>query len=163
MIDLPPGTREKVYGPAYVSERLDIEGHVAAPRSFALAELLPRPRTERRIAGILCGSGKVKTGPQLLSGILLRDLVDEVSIPFPEHELPNRTWLRATGRDGYSASFSWHEVWNGPVGEGLIVALERDGQPLDDREGRLCLVSTADYRPGPRRVRYLCRVEVLRL
>jgi hypothetical protein len=68
-----------------------------------------------------------------------------------------------TGKDGYRALFSWHELFNGPGGDGVMVALEKDGQPLGADEGKLCLVSFKDERPGPRRIRYLASVDVRRL
>jgi hypothetical protein len=66
----------------------------------------------------------------------------------------------ATATDGYKAVFSWSEITNTPVGEGVLVLLERDGRALDDREGRIALISTADQRLGPRHVRNLARIEV---
>ena len=69
----------------------------------------------------------------------------------------------ATGNDGYRALFSWHELFNAPLGEGVIVVLAKDGLPLGDDEGELCLVSARDERPGPRRVRYLKSVDVRRI
>ncbi|HAP43478.1 MAG: hypothetical protein A2087_03365 [Spirochaetes bacterium GWD1_61_31] len=162
MINLPPGTRRKLYGAEYSSDRLRVFGFVERAREFTVDELWRRPRQERRIEGLLCGSGKVKSGPQRLSGILLRELIDEAGVRLEEHELPNRTWLRVSGRDGYATMFSWHEIWNSPLGDGVIVALEKDGRPLGESEGRLCLVSTLDLRTGPRRIRYLDSAEVCR-
>ena len=112
---------------------------------------------------ILCGSGKVKDVPRTVAGVLLRDLLDEAQIRLDEHEDPNRTYIVATGNDGYKALFSWHELFNSPVGEGVLIALTKDGKPLGDGEGRLCLVSTRDERPGPRRIRYLSSVDVRRI
>lgn len=163
MINLPPGNRTKCYGPEYVSEGLRVFGCVEQEKKYTVEDLFHRPRREMRIDALLCGSGKIKSGPQLLSGVLLRAVIDEAGVRLEEHELPNRTWLKVRGRDGYATMFSWHEVWNSPIGDGLLVVLERDGQPLDQNEGRLCLVSTMDLRPGPRRIRYLESVEVCRL
>ena len=163
MRDMPPGTRTKVYGPQYMSESFSVSGEVANPRSFSYDELLCRPRVTVEGFVILCGSGKVKDSPRTLSGVLLRDILDEASVRLDEHEDPNLTYIVATGNDGYRALFSWHELWNGPAGDGVIVVLEKDGKPLGEGEGRLCLVSTKDERPGPRRVRYLSSVEVRKI
>ena len=37
---------------------------------------------------------------------------------------------------------------------------ERDGQPLDEREARIALISATDLKTGPRHVRNLKRIEV---
>lgn len=163
MRDMPPGVRKKVYGPEYVSRSVSIEGSVASPRVFTAEELRSRPRTEAKGFVVLCGSGKVKDEARSISGVLLRDLLDEAGVLLEEHEAPNLTYVVAYGKDGYRALFSWHELFNGPVGKGVIVVLEKDGKALDEGEGELCLVSVNDERPGPRRIRYLSRVEVVRI
>lgn len=163
MRNMPPGVRKKVYGPEYVSDGVSIHGEVDAPRTFGHAELLSRPQVTVEGYVILCGSGKVKDIPRTMSGVLLRDLLDEVRIRLDEHEDPNLTYVVATGNDGYRALFSWHELFNSPAGEGVLVALSKDGIPLGQDEGLLCLVSTRDERPGPRRIRYLSSVEVRRI
>ena len=57
-----------------------------------------------------------------------------------------------TATDRYRAVFSWPEITNTAVGDGVLLLFERDGKPLDEREGRIALVSTADLkaRPAPR-------------
>lgn len=163
MRDMPPGVRDKVYGPEYVSDGVAVHGEVSAPRTFGYAELRARPQVTVDGYVILCGSGKVKDVPRTISGVLLRDLLDEARIRLDDHEDPNLTYVVARGNDGYRALFSWHELFNSPAGEGVLVALTKDGAPLGDNEGRLCLVSTQDERPGPRRIRYLSSVEVRRI
>lgn len=163
MRDIPPGTRTKVHGPEYVSESVMISGLVASPCSFSYEELLERPRTKFGDFIILCGSGKVKDIPRELSGVLLRDLIDETHVIIDNHEDPNLTYIVAAGKDGYRALFSWHELFNSPIGSGVLVVLEKDNLPLGPDEGMLCLVSCNDERPGPRRVRYLASVDVRRI
>ena len=69
----------------------------------------------------------------------------------------------ATATDGYVAVFSWAELFNTSIGAGVLIAFERDGQPLRDGEGNIALVSLADERPGIRHVKWLSRIEVKRL
>jgi DMSO/TMAO reductase YedYZ molybdopterin-dependent catalytic subunit len=69
----------------------------------------------------------------------------------------------ATATDGFQAVFSWGELFNTPVGRGVLVAFERDGAPLRDGEGGIALVSLADERPGTRHVKWLERIEVRRV
>lgn len=163
MINMPPGVRQKVYGPEYVSTAVRIEGFVDNPCTFTAEALRQRPHVVVKDVDILCGSGKLKEAGLEYSGVLLRDLLEEAQMRLEEHEVPNRTYIVATGTDGYRALYSWHEIFNSPIGEGLIVVLTKNGQVLGEKEGELCLVSTRDERPGPRRIRYLSRVEILRL
>lgn len=163
MRNMPPGVRTKVYGEEYVSRSVTIRGLVAQTKTFTAAELRERPQTVAENFVVLCGSGKVKDQGRRLTGVLLRDLLDEAGVLLEEHESPNYTYVVATGRDEYHALFSWHELFNTAVGDGVLVVLEKDGEPLGSAEGELCLVSANDGRPGPRRIRYLSTVEVRRI
>ncbi|NDZ12375.1 hypothetical protein [Variovorax sp. WS11] len=49
------------------------------------------------------------------------------------------------------------------MGEGVLVLFERDGRALDEREGRIALLSAADRQLGPRHVRNLVRIELRQL
>jgi hypothetical protein len=68
--------------------------------------------------------------------------------------------VTVTATDGYRAHFTWTELVNSPVGEGALLVFERDGQPLDLREGRIAVYSGADFRLGARHVRNAVRLEV---
>lgn len=163
MKDIPVSDRVKVYGARHISREIRVEGFVAAPRVFTAKDLRSKAQTTIEDVPVICGSGRVKEQGRRLSGVLLRDLLDEAQIFIREHEGPNMTYIVASGTDEYSALFSWHEIFNTPVGDGLLVSMQKDGKPLDETEGEFCLVSTRDERPGPRRIRYLSRVEVRHL
>jgi Oxidoreductase molybdopterin binding domain len=70
------------------------------------------------------------------------------------------TIVVASATDGYKVAFSWPELFNTDIGPGVLVLFERDGRPLEDREGRIALVSTRDLRLGPRSVKWLSRLDV---
>jgi len=59
--------------------------------------------------------------------------------------------------------FSWGELYNSPVGAKVLVAVDREGAPMRDGEGRFALVSLADEKFGPRHVKWLNRIEVRRV
>ena len=74
-----------------------------------------------------------------------------------------KTIVVATASDGYKAVFSWAELFNTAIGDGVLIVYERDGKPLGDDEGRIALVSLKDTRPGPRHVKWLATVDVIRV
>ena len=95
--------------------------------------------------------------------MLLRDLLT-ASKPTENGRFDlRRTIVVARATDGYVAVFSWAELFNGPLGDRVIVAYQRDGAPLKDDEGRIALVSAGDLRPGMRHVRWLSTVELRRV
>jgi DMSO/TMAO reductase YedYZ molybdopterin-dependent catalytic subunit len=96
-------------------------------------------------------------------GVRLVDLLGEADIRQDARHALRRTYIVATATDGFQAVFSWGELFNTPVGRGVLVAFERDGAPLRDGEGGIALVSLADERPGTRHVKWLERIEVRRV
>lgn len=66
-----------------------------------------------------------------------------------------------TAKDGYQASYSWGELYNSALGDGVVVVLRQGNDELLDTDGLPTLRSLQDLRPGPRHVRWLQRIEVL--
>jgi DMSO/TMAO reductase YedYZ molybdopterin-dependent catalytic subunit len=96
-------------------------------------------------------------------GVLLVDVLRELGIREDARHALRRTYVIATATDGFKAVFSWGELFNTPIGRGVLVAFERDGAPLREGEGRITLVSFGDERPGTRHVKWLERIEVRRV
>ncbi|BCF99706.1 hypothetical protein PPGU19_042750 [Paraburkholderia sp. PGU19] len=91
-------------------------------------------------------------------GVLLKDLIDMAGL---RNERPGdfkRTIFIAHAHDGYAVTFSWHELFNTPIGERVLVAFERGDQPLSVDEGAPILFSAADILPAPRHVKRLAGV-----
>jgi hypothetical protein len=61
------------------------------------------------------------------------------------------------------AVFSWSELYNTSVGEGVLALYAREGKPLGDDEGRIALISTKDSHTSPRHVRWLKDVQVQKI
>jgi DMSO/TMAO reductase YedYZ molybdopterin-dependent catalytic subunit len=96
-------------------------------------------------------------------GVRLTDVLMEADIRQDAQHALRRTYVVAIAADKYAAVFSWGELFNSPLGRGVLIAYERDGQPLRDGEGRIALVSLADERPGTRHVKWLTRIDVRRV
>jgi DMSO/TMAO reductase YedYZ molybdopterin-dependent catalytic subunit len=97
------------------------------------------------------------------SGVRLIDVLEEADIRRDSPRALRRTYVVAFATDGYQAVFSWGELYNSPIGKDVLIALERDGKPLQDGEGRFTLISAADDKPGPRHVKWLNRIDVRRV
>ena len=138
-------------GKSLVSTRLDVTGLVRRSLSLPVDDL--RAVAKRR--------GQTAAGGY--AGIRLTDLLEEADIRQDDRHALRRTFVVAVASDGYQAVFSWGELFNTPVGRGVLVAFERDGAPLRDGEGQIALVSLADERQGPRHVKWLTRIDVRRV
>jgi hypothetical protein len=98
-------------------------------------------------------------------GVRLTELLSEAGLRNDVHGDFKRMVFLAVGHDGYFVTFSWHELFNTPVGEHAVIAYECDGAALDVPDGAPVLFSGADLVPAPRHVKRLARIEarVLRL
>jgi hypothetical protein len=134
-----------------VSTRVTVAGEVQRELDLGIAEL--RALAARRGMAEAGGYG----------GVRLTDLLEEADIRRDARQALRRTYVVATASDGFQAVFSWGELYNTPVGKGVLVAFERDRQALRDGEGRITLVSLADERGGTRHVKWLRRIDVRRL
>ena len=95
-------------------------------------------------------------------GPLLRDLVAAAK-PVERHRFDLRQSVVVLhASDGYAAVYSWAELFLTPIGEDSVVACDRDGTPLGDDEGPIAAVSGRDQRSGPRHVRWLESIGLLR-
>ena len=65
--------------------------------------------------------------------------------------------VHRASHDGYAVTFSWHELFNTPVGEHVIVAFECGDAPLSIDDGAP-LFSGADRLPAPRHVKRLAGI-----
>lgn len=93
-------------------------------------------------------------------GVRLAPLIERLGLRAAARAEWKNLWVTVTATDGCRAQFSWVELVNSPIGDGVLLIFERDGQPLDTREGRIALLSSADFRLGARHVRNALRVEV---
>ena len=141
------------------SERLRVGGDVKASLDLSIDDLGKLPADQlssvtvtRRVDGKEVGS--------TVRGIKLATLLERAGLATRDRNDWKHMVALACGVDGYCVSFSWPELMNTEVGAGVLVIFERDGQPLDDGEGRIALVSARDINGGPRHVKWLGKIEL---
>ena len=140
-----------------------ISGAVKAPKTFDVAAL--KKLTERNSGpmDVVCASGATVGKVNNFRGARLTDVLDAVGLNLDGHKDGRRMVIVARATDGYVVTFSWNELYNTAIGKDVLVAWEKDGKPLDVREGQLLLISGQDIKTGPRHVRNLSSIEVLRM
>lgn len=143
-----------------VTQGLSIAGRVRQPLNLAVDALREFPAQTPAEIPLVGRSGetlRVLTG---YVGAKLTELLDKSGINAADHNDLKKTIVVATASDGYKAVFSWNELFNTAVGDGVLVLYERQGKALGDDEGRIALISTRDKRTGPRHVRWLRDIDV---
>ncbi len=148
----------------FITTTLQVSGHVEQPLQLTVAQLAAEFTLHQ--GGnfpLICQSGANKGQLEHFKGVLLRDILTKASIISREHNELKKIVIIATASDNYKAVFSWNELFNTELGEGVLVFFEKDGLPLNDFEGRIALVSSKDTRTGPRHVRWLKQIEVVKI
>lgn len=153
--DTPPTQR--------VTTQLVVTGAVEHPLKLSVADLRQFP-TRQIDEFPLAGQGGAKRAPlKNVKGVRLRDLLERATLVSRDHNDVKKMAIIATASDGYVALFSWAEIFNSSLGEGVLVFYEQDGSPLADDEGRIAMISTQDTRSGPRHVKWLQSIEVRKI
>ncbi len=139
-----------------------ISGAVKKPTDFNVVALRQMTGQDTGTMPVVCASGATLATEKNFRGVRLIDVLDRVGIDIQGHKDARRMVVIARATDGYVVTFSWNELYNTPIGDGVLVAYEKDGKPLEPGEGELLLISGKDTKTGPRHVRWLSEIEVKR-
>ena len=141
---------------------LCILGRVTAPLSLPIEMIRTMDTLETANLPMICGSGELKGRIGNCRGVLLADIINLADVLVREHNDTKKMFVVAASDDGYKAVFSWQEIFNSPNGDGILVVLEKDGQPPRHAGcDQLDLLSAYDHLTGPRYVRQLKTVEII--
>jgi DMSO/TMAO reductase YedYZ molybdopterin-dependent catalytic subunit len=146
-----------------IATALAVRGNVATPLSLTVADLRKFPAQRVDDTRVVRGEGGSGGTARQFAGCLLRDVLLAARLTERDRLDLRKTIVVATASDGYKAVFSWGELFNTTIGDGVLIVYERDGAPLGNDEGPIALVSLKDTRPGPRHVKWLVAVEAVRV
>jgi DMSO/TMAO reductase YedYZ molybdopterin-dependent catalytic subunit len=143
-----------------VEDALILSGRFQRPLSFDLERLKAYESVLAASFDLRCyTTNRFIRSVEPYRGVRLTTLISEAGLP---NEVPGefkRTVFVAVGHDGYVVTFSWHELFNTPIGEKVLVAYECGGRALDAEDGAPILFSGSDILPAPRHVKRLARIE----
>ena len=139
---------------------LEVVGAVQQPLALDRAQLLALPRKEYTENRTVVQDGRETTLTLRYQGVPLRTLLDQAGL-MADRRAVRKAVVLLTAKDGYQASFSWGELYNSGLGEGVVVLLRQGNDELLDTDGLPALRSLQDLKPGPRHVRWLTTVKVL--
>jgi hypothetical protein len=137
-----------------------INGRVEESRSFTLEELLTMDTVEVKDLLLACGSGEPKGRINQCRGVLLTDIINRTNVVITDHNDTKKMFIIASSSDGYRTVFSWQEMFNTSVGEGVMVVLEKDDKSVYEDHGSVDLFSARDFLTGPRYVKRLANIEI---
>lgn len=144
----------------FTTEKITISGAVKNKLTLDVAGLRQFPPQMVGEVPLVCQTGADKGKLENFKGVRLSDILEKAVVAAPGHNDVKKMAVIATASDGYKVVFSWSEIFNSPIGEGVMVFFEKNGLPLSDDEGRIAMVSSKDTRTGPRHVKWLQDIEV---
>lgn len=145
---------------AHFSDSVELAGALPHCRHIGRSELLAMPATAGGPLVVECYSGRHIRRVSRLRGVLLTDLLDLAGMPTLPRSQAKQMVIAVQAGDGYACLFSWHELYNSPIGEGAMLVVEQDGVQLPAAAGGLQLMSLRDRRLGPRQAIAVQRISV---
>ncbi len=135
----------------------DLTGAVERPSSFTIERL--RQYAPAKVEVTFAAGSGIESG--IFVGVPLWDLLKDAHLKIRTERKGDllRKYLLITGSDGYQAVLSLAEVLPDYGGEPVLVAYQRDGQPLGADRGMAQLVIPRDKRGG-RYVDRIVRIEL---
>jgi hypothetical protein len=140
---------------------ITLTGRVKRRREYSLQELLSMDTFETGEQLLACGSGEPKRRIKGCRGVLLTDLINGAEVLIEEHNDTKKFYVVVSSKDSYYTVFSWQELFNTSVGEGVMVILEKDGHKVYEERGSLDLFSAQDFLIGPRYVKQAKEVRII--
>jgi DMSO/TMAO reductase YedYZ molybdopterin-dependent catalytic subunit len=141
------------------SETLTISGVVQKSLTLKIDDLNKMKIVERKDFKVVSTSGDIRKEFKTYKAVLLKDLLEIATINLQNPKEKGKLYVVATATDGYNAIFSYHEIFNNPVGDNILVVFEVNGKPIE-KDGAFVLISTTDKITGARHVKWLNRIEV---
>lgn len=133
--------------------QVSIGGWVRRPLCLDAAALGARCDTRPAGFTVVCTFDGAHGGERPMLGVPLCALIEEAEPAFEQRTDFKRMTIIAESIDGYRALFSWNELFNTAVGEGVLLAW-----PEDRPEGPFALLSLRDRATGPRYVQGLASI-----
>jgi hypothetical protein len=143
------------------NKAIQVVGRVRRPMVVHAKELCEMAYEELHDLPLYCGTGDPKGSISSCRGVLLENVIRMAEVIKEEHNDTKKMFIVVSGEDGYKVVFSWQEIFNTPIGGGVMILIEKNGRSLCEKDGDLELVSAEDYFTGPRYVRRLRKIEVL--
>lgn len=147
----------------FVTTELVVTGAVESPLRLTVSDLRKLTQHEVNMGQLVCQSGDKVGDLGKIKGVRLKDIIEKAVVKTEEHNDVKKMVIIATASDDYKVVYSWTEIFNSPLGDGVIVFIEQNGKPLSDEEGKIAMVSTKDTRTGPRHVKWLNGIEVKKI
>lgn len=143
-----------------ISTEIEVSGLVENNIKLDVKELEKMSYFKSGSTPVVCMSGETKDSVESYEGVLLRDIVDKAILKINSRKEYNNIYFKVISTDGYEAIFSYNEVFNTKLGDNIIVFYKKNGNYLEDYQGKIALISIDDIKNGPRHIKWLEKIVV---
>lgn len=113
---------------------LRVDGAVQSPLALTREQLEALPWRDYAESREVQQDGRTVQLGVRYQGFPLRDLIDRAGLA-PDRRAVRRAVVLLTARDGYRVGFSWGELYNSALGEGVIRVRSQDERDLISADG----------------------------
>lgn len=142
------------------TESFKVTGKIKSEKVFTLQQLDSFLKQTLNDQILYNHNGEAKDTVRNLKGTLLKSVLAKIGFVYEKPKELNEFYFVLTASDGYKVVFSWNEIYNTGVGDGLFVITELEGKSLRDIPQRIIVASAADTKPGRRYIKGLQKIEI---
>lgn len=95
-----------------------------------------------------------------IKGVLLKDILQKISIPVTSPRDLSMYYFVVTAKDGYKVVMSWNEIFNSTNRLQPMIVVERDHKGLKDEDDKLALITPGDQATGRRYVKGVRSIKI---
>lgn len=106
--------------------------------------------------------GEKKKVVHHLSGVLLKDILQNVVLTDDNPKVYSEYYLVCEATDGYRVVYSWNELFNTVVGNTVYIVTHQEGQALPVMNESILMISAQDIRTGRRYLKNLHTITIRR-
>ncbi len=137
-----------------------VQGKVKEPKSITIDDLKKFKSNVIGDIAITNHKGEAKGVAKGLHGILLKDILENISLDVDNPKLFSAYYFTCIASDGYKVVFSWNEIFNTSTGNSTYIVIEKDGKPITSSDESILMISSQDFKTGRRYVKNLEKIVV---
>lgn len=141
------------------TQSFTVSGKVKNVRTFTTAGLRKWKTISLGEINTSC-SPRNKETTKSVKAVVLKQVLDSVQFDYDSPKELLSYYFKLVSADGYTLVFSFSEIYNTETGNKLFLVVEKDGQPIEDIQNSLLVLSTGDIKIGSRNMKWLEKIVV---
>jgi hypothetical protein len=145
------------------TDQFTIEGKVQHTIVFTLAALDTFKTVTLPDVVITNHTGVAKNTLTKLKGILLKDILTNVTLQAENPKILSEFYFVFVATDNYKVVFSWNEIFNTETGNNIYIITGEGGKKIKEMDNRITMICTTDFKTGRRDLKNLEKIIVQRV